>query len=956
MVGRFISRLQNIKPNFVSQSLSSSGEIHPIVGPRFACNATFLPPRIESEPGHDSFQAQFLQSSILLDRSLKDLCINGRLKQAIQLLYHTGSPVDWQTYSLLLQECIHRKEYELGKRIHAQMIVVGFVLNEYLQTKLLILYSKAGNLEIACKMFDTFEKKSLISWNAIIAGHVQKGLEVSGLSLYNDMRCSGVTPDQFTFSSVFRACATLALLDQGRQSHGIWLKCQLSNNVVVTSAIIDMYFKCSSPHDGHQVFEETQVRNVITWTALISGYGHNGKIKEVLSLFHQMIAEGFRPDQVTFLVFVTACSHGGLVSEGWKHFLSMEKDYGIQPRLKHFGAMVDLLGRAGRLDEAYEFIKDSPFKNHSVIWGSLLAASRIHGNVDLVKLSAQRFFELEPENGTAGKYLALSNAYAAQGLWGNAADVWGTMQMKKDPGYSRIQLNNRVHFFFMRDNTHDESETVSRIVEELDEIFQFAGFRIPLSFHSRRLFAGINPNFRCLKRSLSFRVAFIPRRRYSSRADVSQSSSCGEDQLLQSSFQFDKTLKGLCISGRLRQAIQLLCHTGLAVDWQTYSLLLQDCIHRGAYELGKIIHSHMIAVGFALNEYLETKLLILYAKAGRLRTASKIFEKFEKKSVISWNAIISGHVQKGLEEVGLNLYNEMRYSGVTPDHFTFSSVFKACATLALLEQGRQAHGVWIKCEISDNVVVSSAIMDMYFKCSCPIEGHHVFEESVNRNVITWTALITGYGNNGKVKEVLNLFEEMVTEGFRPNYVTYLAVLTACSHGGLVSEGWKHFLSMEKDYGIKPRAKHYAAMVDLLGRAGRLEEAYEFIRNSPFQDHPVIWGSLLGACRIYGNVDLVKHSAEKFFDLEPENAGKYVVLANAYAAHGLWGNAAEVRGSMRDSQLRKDPAYSRIELHNKVHFFFMADSTHNEAESVSKLLEELYGSLRDAGCIPDVSDY
>ncbi|KAL2901567.1 hypothetical protein RDABS01_026649 [Bienertia sinuspersici] len=407
-------------------------------------------------------------------------------------------------------------------------------------------------------------------------------------------------------------------------------------------------------------------------------------------------------------------------------------------------------------------------------------------------------------------------------------------------------------------------------------------------------------------------------------------------------------------NGRLREAIGLLFCTKVAVDWDTYALLLQDCIHRGVYEWGKRIHAHMVVVGFTLNEYLKTKLLILYCKAGKLDTACILFDELLEKSLISWNAMIAGYVQKGMEDVGLSLYHKMRHIGIAPDQFTFASVFRACASLALLEQGKRAHGVMVKCAIRQNLVVNSALMDMYFKSSCPPDGQKVFNKSSNKNVITWTTLISGYGYNGRMDVVLDLFDKMIKEGLRPNYVTFLAVLSACSHRGLVDEGWKYFSLMQNDYGIQPHRKHYAAIVDLLGRAGRLEEAYNFINSSPCKENPVAWGSLLGACRLHGNVKLLKLSANKFFEMEPENAGKYVVLSHSFASYAMWENVAEVWGLMRGSGVKKDPGYSRIEVKNKVHFFFKGDNTHKDSKDTHEMLEVLTCTSADSGYLPDFS--
>lgn len=418
--------------------------------------------------------------------------------------------------------------------------------------------------------------------------------------------------------------------------------------------------------------------------------------------------------------------------------------------------------------------------------------------------------------------------------------------------------------------------------------------------------------------------------------------------------QLNKTLKGLCYSGRLAEAVGMLCRAGVKAEPETYALLLQECIIWKDYMKGKRIHAQMIVVGFVENEYLKTKLLILYAKSGDLGTAHYLFDKLLDRSLVSWNAIIAGYVQKGHEDVGLGLYHKMRQSGFIPDQYTFASVFRACATLATLEDGKQAHGVMIKCQIVGNVVVNSALMDMYFKCSDLSDGHKVFDASQNRNAITWTALISGYGQHGRVHEVLDYFHRMKAEGIRPNYVTFIAVLSACSHGGLANEAWEYFSSMTRDYGIQPRGQHYAALVDLLGRAGRLGEAHEFVLNSPCKEHSVMWGAFLWACRIHGNRDLLNLAAKQYFKLEPENAGKYVVLSNAYATFGLWDSVAKLRAKMSDSGMIKEPAYSKLEVQRETHFFLKGDKYHKQSEEIYEMVELINYSLKDSGYVPYLS--
>lgn len=414
----------------------------------------------------------------------------------------------------------------------------------------------------------------------------------------------------------------------------------------------------------------------------------------------------------------------------------------------------------------------------------------------------------------------------------------------------------------------------------------------------------------------------------------------------QNFFNWAQTLRALCISGRLFEAVELLCRKRSSQDHRTYALLLQETVNRKEAKLGKRIHAHMVTTGFTPNDYLRTKLLVFYAKIGELQVARHLFDRTPeaRRGIVSWNAMISGYVQVGLEQEGLNLYQSMRLVGLEQDQFTFASVFNACAKLATLEHGRQAHCLMIKTSVKANVIVNTALMDMYLKCSNPHDGHQVFKSSFERNVTMWTALISGCGQHGQVLKVLELFNQMVKDGFRPNHVTFLAVLSACGHGGLIDEGWKYFYSMTKEYGITPRGEHCSAIVDMLGRAGRLNEAYEFAMRLPCDRHSVIWGALVGACRKYGNMELVKFAAKKFFELQPENAGKLVVLSNTFAAYEMWESVADIHGMISLLGMKKDPAWSFIELRGEVHTFLVGDKSHEQTAMIYEVSNALACSL------------
>ncbi|KAF3783650.1 Pentatricopeptide repeat-containing protein [Nymphaea thermarum] len=413
-----------------------------------------------------------------------------------------------------------------------------------------------------------------------------------------------------------------------------------------------------------------------------------------------------------------------------------------------------------------------------------------------------------------------------------------------------------------------------------------------------------------------------------------------------------KKLKGLCVSGRLGEAVNILCSEGLVADGSLYASLLQECVDLKDFRSGRRVHAHMMVVGFTPDEYLRTKLLILYSKSGDLFTAHQMFDRMPDRNLVAWNSLISGYAESGRHEEALGLYAGMRSEGVAPDQFTFASVIKACAALAKLEQGRRVHGGLIKSGIKGNVVVGSALVDMYCKCSSISDARRAFDGSRVRNVVTWTALIAGYGLHGHVAEVLQLFHQMISEGLRPNHVTFLAVLCACSRAGLVAEAWKYFNLMAAEYGMKPKAEHCAAMVDLMARAGKLDEAHQFVKFLPFKHHSVLWGTLLGASRVHGHLQLATVAANRLFELEPDNAGKYVVLSNVYAARGLWRKVAEVREVMKENGIKKEPACSWIEVQREVHAFLVGDRSHPNADEIYRTIKRITILLKDAAARPN----
>eukprot|EP01018_Ginkgo_biloba_P002101 Gb_06088 [translate_table: standard] len=305
-------------------------------------------------------------------------------------------------------------------------------------------------------------------------------------------------------------------------------------------------------------------------------------------------------------------------------------------------------------------------------------------------------------------------------------------------------------------------------------------------------------------------------------------------------------------------------------------------------------------------------MLAAYAQNGRFDGALKLFQEMPERNVISWTSLIAGYAQNGLGEDALKLFRRMQLAGVKPNLMTFTSLLPACANLAALEKGMEIHVEIIRSGLQSDVFVESALLDMYAKCGSIENARIVFDKIPQPNVVSWNSMIVGYAMNGCGKEALKLFERMQHFGTNPNHITFLCVLSACCHGGLVDEGRQYFDCMSQYYQITPTMEHYGCMVGLLGRAGHLGEAQDLINKMPIKPDASVWGSLLGACKIHGNIELGEQVAERLFELNPKDATPYVLLSNMYAAAGKWDDSEKMRKMMKDRRVKKKPGCSWIE--------------------------------------------
>ncbi|XP_057835649.2 pentatricopeptide repeat-containing protein At5g66520 isoform X2 [Cryptomeria japonica] len=426
----------------------------------------------------------------------------------------------------------------------------------------------------------------------------------------------------------------------------------------------------------------------------------------------------------------------------------------------------------------------------------------------------------------------------------------------------------------------------------------------------------------------------------------------------------------------------------------------KGCSSLLALKEGKGIHDQIVRFGLCSNIFIGAALIDMYVKLGSLEDARHVFDKIPHKDVVSWTALIAGYAQNGgdatealvlfhqMQQDGvvsdpiaamsalhacsrlgnleqgyaqngygteaLEMFDQMKMTEVEPNSSTMVSVLLACAHLGALQQGKQFHDYIIRSGFDSSVLVGTSLVDMYCKCGRVDIARQVFDKMPERNVISWSAMIAGYGMHGLGEDAVALFSQMQQTDLKPDHVTFVSLLSACSHAGLVKEGWQFFECMRRDYCILPVEKHYACMVDLLGRAGCLDEAKELIREMPLKPNAGVWGALLGACRIHGDIKLGELAAEHLFELEPQNSGVFILLSNIYAAAGKWDAAAKVRKMMKERRVKKTPGCSLIEMNHKVHAFCTGDRSHPQSEQIYAMLETLSRQMEEAGYAPDTN--
>ncbi|XP_026401316.1 putative pentatricopeptide repeat-containing protein At5g52630 [Papaver somniferum] len=670
--------------------------------------------------------------------------------------------------------------------------------------------------------------------------------------------------------------------------------------------------------EARHLFDKMSDKDEFTWNTMISAYARSDLLIEA----KQLLSETPHPSSVAWSSLISGYSHQGCGTEAFRLFWLMQLE-GLRPNQYTLGSALRACSISALLQRGQQI------HAHAIKTQFDLNLFVVTGLVDMYAKckqisEAEYLFHMILDNNNLVLWNTMITGYSQNGYGLQAMECFRDM---KSEGIGMNQF------------------TFPSI---LTACAANSAFRFGMQVHCSIIRSGFEFN------------AFVESSlvdMYAKCWDVNSAERVLEYMKVDDVVSWNSLIMGCVRKGCNEEALSLfkkMHQRQMKIDHFTYPSVLNALASIFYLETAGSVHCLTIKTGFGNYKLVGNALVDMYAKCGSLYCASRVFLSMGDRDVVSWTSLISGHARHGFYEEALKLYYEMRGTEIEPDLFVIASVFSACAELTCLEFGKQVHGNLVRSGLGSSLSVGNSLVTMYAKCGCLDDANLVFGMMHLKDVVSWTALIVGFAQNGRGKDSLQLYNQMILSGSKPDYVTFVGLLFACSHAGLVDEGFLYFESMEMVHGIKRGREHYACMIDLLGRSGKIDKAVELLNQMPFQPDATVWKALLAACRSHGKLEVAVWAAESLFELEPKNAVAYVQLANMYSASGRWVDAGRIRSLMKSRGVKKEPGCSWMEVNGRVHVFMIEDRNHPRKADIYLKLEEMMILIKEAGYVPDMN--
>ncbi|ERN13966.1 hypothetical protein AMTR_s00021p00149050 [Amborella trichopoda] len=713
--------------------------------------------------------------------------------------------------SLLLQACKEAPSLSTTKRLHSLSIVMGSNLSSlFAQNNLLVLYSECGELEYACKVFDMMPQRNAISWNSIIRANAMLGHEEEAWELLYRMMGDGFTPTQFTFGTILSLYPSY---DASSQLQALMIKTGLSVNEFAGTTLLRVFARQSDIEYACKLFNEMPHRNVVTWNSMIFGYAENGCYKEALCLFRDLLREHIRPTKPTFLAILFACQeaiesgeqvHGLAIKTGGEIFVEVEN------------ALIYMYSKCGSIGNAEKMFKMMCVRD-VVSWNSMITAFSKWGKPEKM-LELFLFMNL---HGLSASYTTFSTILTSCsslsslcfGRYIHAKTIKSNLNVNIFVGSALVDMYAKC----------DDLWDAHLVFEEMPE-------RNVVSWNA--LISGYSNSNHIVHRQLA---QLLFKRMLNS-------------DVIPNEYTYSGALKSSNLEGGLQLHSQAI-RTAFDQDAYVGSSIAAMYARNGLMSEASDFATQMSSLTVIPSNIIAAN----YSKKGQYSEACVLLSTIQEPDMISWNTLIAACTRNHDYQVAFELLHHMQCSNEMPDNYTFVSILSICSETCNLGLGSAIHGLMFKADIncSDGFLLN-VLVNMYAKCGSLESSIKVFQRIPEKNVVSWTAMISALGLHGCSKEAIKCFEEMQLEGIKPDRVAFMAVLRACSHGGLVQEGLAMFEAMRKIHGIEPEMDHYACVVDMLCRCGCVDEAERFIKDMPFCPNFLIWRTFLSGCAMHGH--------------------------------------------------------------------------------------------------------
>ena len=717
----------------------------------------------------------------------------------------------------------------------------------------------------------------------------------------------GINVNSHTYVDVLKRCLKEKDLRVAREVHYCIVKSRMEQDKYIVSSLLNVYIRCGSLQDARQVFDALAKKSVINWNVMIGGYVQHNRGKDAMQLFHQMRQEHVQADKITYLNILKACAGPLSLKWGREVHVLIRLD-GLESDIRVGTAIIQMYAKCGSIEEARQAF-DNLTNRNVVSWTAMVGAYAQSGSIGSTKV------------GDIVTWTVMIGAYAGSGRGVEAYDLYLKM---KEEGFQP----NAVTYMSL-----------------LNDCASIGALEWVKDVHRHILEGGHESDVRVGNALIQM---------YAKSGSIEDAGMVFDGMKERDVITWTVMIGAYSGSGRGVEAYDLylkMKEEGFQPNAVTYMSLLNDCASTGALEWVKDVHRHILEGGHESDVRVGNALIQMYAKSGSIEDAGMVFDGMKERDVITWTVMIGAYAGSGRGVEAYNLYLKMKEEDFESNAVTYVSLLNDCASTGALEWVKDVHRYILEEGHESDVRVGSALIHMYAKSGSIEDAQLVFERMEECNVMTWNIMIGGLGQHGRGQDALELFRKMKADGLVPDAYSFVALLSACSHAGLVDEGRQIFCAM-KDYGVEPTVVHYTCMVDLLGRAGLLEETKVLISSMPVEADAGTWGALLGACRTYGNVESGELAAKEVMKLDPADASPYVLVSNIYAAAGQWDQVSFIRHMMQERGIRKEPGVSWIEISNKVHRFVVGDRSHPEAKKIYDVLNNLSEKLKAEGYIPD----